>query len=178
MKRIVSIALAALSFATTAVQGQVGVELHVGGGITQPTGNFGDAAKLGWHGLVTFALVPNQAPFAIQASGFYGQNNFKPSGGKWKLAAGLGEIRMDLGTHGTARGHVMAGGGAVNVKAKATGGASVSETKGAFDIGAGFVYLPTPEIGIFLEGRYVNVFVNGPDITFIPITAGVRLVLQ
>lgn len=177
MKRIACFVIAALSFISTAAQGQVGVEFHLGGGITQPTGNFNDAAKLGWHGLATFAVVPSHSPFAIQASALYGENKFKVGSGKWKLFGGLGEIRLDLATTGKSRGYLMAGGGAFNVKAT-SGGTSVSNTKGAFDGGAGFAYVPSSEFGVFIEARYVNVLVSGPDIAFIPVTVGFRFTLK
>jgi hypothetical protein len=178
MKRIMCVALAALSVVAAPVRAQVGVELHFGGGITQPTGNFKDAAKLGWHGLATIALVPGHAPFAIQGSALYGQNKFEVGSGKWTVLGALAELRLDLSTKGTARGYVMAGGGAINVKAKPTGGSSTGNTKGAFDVGAGFAYMAANEIGVFIEGRYLNVFEPGPDFSMIPITVGVRLVIQ
>jgi hypothetical protein len=174
MKKVLCLTLTALAFISTVAQSQVGVEFHLGGGITQPTGNFNDVAKLGWHGLATFAVVPSHAPFAIQASALYGENKFKAGSGKWKLFGGLGEVRLDLGTKGTSRGYFMAGGGAFNLKA--TGGGS--STKAAFDGGAGFAYLPSPEYGVFIEARYVNVFVSGPDIAFIPVTLGLRFTFK
>ncbi len=178
MKRITCIALAALAFISTAAQAQAGVELHLGGGITQPTGNFNDAAKTGWHGLATIAVVPSHSPFAIQASALYGEDKFKVGGGKWKMFGGLGEIRFDLSTSGKSRGYLMAGGGLFNVKATPTGGPASSNTKGAFDGGAGFAYMAGPEVGVFIEARYVNVLLNGPDIAFIPVTFGFRLALK
>ncbi len=173
MKRAACVLFAAMAFISTAAQGQVGVEFHLGGGITQPTGNFGDAAKLGWHGLATIALIPSHAPFAIQATGMYGENKFKVGSGKWKLSGALAEVRLDLGTSGKSRGYVMAGGGVFSVKA-----AGIGKSKAAFDAGAGFAYMASPKAGVFVEGRYVNVFESGSDIGFIPITVGVRIAIQ
>jgi hypothetical protein len=148
------------------------VEIAVGGGATEPTGDFGNAAKLGWHGLATVTVFPSGGVLGIQATGFYGQNNFDPGGGKWKLAAGLAELRLNMRTTAAFKPYFTAGGGVVNYKAALSSGPTASQTKGAVDGGLGVAYSAGGDGGIFLQLRYINVFASGSDLNFIPITIG------
>lgn len=174
MKRAIFVALVALAVSATQAHGQMKVEFDLGGGITEPTGDFGDAAKLGWHGLATFGVVPSGDRFAIQATGFYGEDDFEVLSGKWKLGGGLGEFRFDAFNADKFTGSVMLGGGLMHVKAEPSGGKSTSETKGAFDGGLGIAYMVGDSWGLTFQLRYVNVFMDGSDISFVPVTLGVR----
>ena len=64
--------------------------------------------------------------------------------------------------------------GVYNIKAKPTTGSSTSETKFGINVGAGFDFDIQDKVGIFVEGRFHNVFISGSDAKFIPISAGVR----
>jgi opacity protein-like surface antigen len=174
MKRAIFVALVALAVSATQAHGQMKVELDLGGGISEPTGDFGDAAKLGWHGLATLGVVPSGDRFAIQATGFYGEDDFEGLSGKWKLGGGLGEFRFDAFNADNFTGSVMLGGGFMHVKAEPSSGKSVSETKGAFDGGLGIAYMVGDSWGLTFQLRYVNVFMDGSDISFVPVTLGVR----
>jgi opacity protein-like surface antigen len=175
MKRILSLTSAALLLLAASATAQSKAEIGIGGGITQPTGDFGDVAKLGWHGLATITVFPGSQPFALQGSAFYGQNKFDTGGGKTKLFGALGEFKLDLRTGASFTPYVVAGGGLVNVKTSVPGGTSSSDNKGALDAGVGAGYTGASKVGFFVEARYVNVFDSGPDLTFIPVTAGLRV---
>ena len=175
MKRTFLIAIAALACLTSALSAQAKIQVDLGGGITEPVGRFGDVAKLGWHGLATFAVVPAGSPIAIQATGYYGENKFDPSGGTFQLLGGLGEIRFDLKATEGFGGFALAGFGLMDVKARPTGGGTASDTKTAFDVGAGLRYLVSGKVGLFAAARYVNVFTAGEDLKFVPVSVGLRL---
>ena len=177
MRRVATLVLAALAAISSPAAAQGRVEIHLGGGVTEPTGDFGKAAKLGWHGLGSIAWFPGKEVFAIQATGFYGQNKFDPSGGKFKLAGGLAELRLDLRSEAAFRPYFMLGGGLVNSKASPDGGGGTSNTKGALAGGVGLGYVGATNVGFFVEFRYVNVFYSGSDQTFIPLSAGLRIAL-
>jgi len=174
MKRILSFTIAALLLVVASAAGQAKAELSFGGGITQPTGTFGDASKTGWHGLASIAAFPGDHPIGLQGTVFYGQNNFQTGSGKTKLFGGLGELKLEMRTDAAFKPYAVVGGGLVN--AKATGGSG--STKGALDVGIGVGYIGASKVGFFVEGRYVNVFDSGPDLQFIPISAGLRIALK
>lgn len=174
MKRIITLLLAALLLMAASAAAQTRAYISFGGGITQPTGDFGDAAKLGWHGLGTITVFPGTEPFGLQGSLFYGENKFEIGGGKAKMFGGLAELRLDLRTGAQFTPYVAVGGGLLNVKA--SGGDS--DNKGALDGGIGVSYIGASNFGAFLEARYVNVFDSGPDLTFFPLTFGLRVAIR
>ncbi len=49
---------------------------------------------------------------------------------------------------------------------------SESETKFAFNFGAGFDWMVSPTVGIFVEGRYAQVALSGDPIGYLPIRGG------
>jgi hypothetical protein len=178
MKRIVSIAVAAgAALALTAATAQAQVALGVGGGLSIPTGDFGDAAKTGWNAL---ANVGYNMPSGLGVRGdfFYGQHSFK--GGldaKWKLAGGLGNLLYNFPGKSTVTPYVMGTVGFVNLKASATG-ASASETKITFGGGGGVKFKAGTDASIFAEARYLTINTSGSNANFIPITVGVSFGLK
>ncbi len=177
MKRHLTLACVALALMATSTAAQTRAHLSFGGGITQPSGDFGDVAKLGWHGLASIGVFPGWEPFGFQGVAFYGENKFEVGGGKAKLFGALAELRFNLRTGAPFTPYLTAGGGLVNVKATGGGGSS-SETNGALEGGIGVSYLGAGNVGVFVEARYVNVFDSGPDLTFVPLTAGLRIAIR
>jgi hypothetical protein len=181
MKRIVSVALAAgAALALTAAAAQAQVSVGVGGGVTIPTGDFGDVAKTGWHGL---ANVGYSMPSGLGVRGdfYYGQNSFDGVSGKTKLAGGFGNLLYNFSGAGTVHPYVLGSIGFMNAKGEATAGgitASASETKIAFGGGAGIKFKAGTDSNIFVEGRYITVNTTGGNTNFIPITVGVNFGLK
>jgi hypothetical protein len=141
MKRIVSVVLAAgAAIVLSAASAQAQVSLGVGGGLSIPLGDFGDAAKTGWNLL---ANVGYNTPTGLGVRGdfFYGQHNFK--GGidaKWKLAGGLANVLYSFQGAGAVTPYVIGTVGVMNLKADGGGGASASESKLTFGGGGGIVW--------------------------------------
>jgi opacity protein-like surface antigen len=180
MRRLILLAAAGLLGMTTPGYAQR-LEFSLGGGVTQPTSNFGDVAKLGWHGLATFSVFPSHATYAFQGTGFYGQNKFDGTGGKkFKLYGGLLEFRLDMRSGAAFRPYVMAGGGVTHVTGGAISSALslVDDTKATLAGGIGVAYEGASKVGFFVQVRYVNVFLNGPDLQFIPLSAGLRIAME
>ena len=67
------------------------------------------------------------------------------------------------------------GGGLVDYKAALISGASASNTKPALNGGVGVAYNVGGNGGFFLQGRYVNVFTSGSDLSLVPLTAGFQV---
>jgi hypothetical protein len=163
-----------------------GAEFSLGGGIGIPSGEFDDVAKLGWHGLVGVSFVPTNWPVGIQIDGQYHQFKLDED----VVGAGSLKDRIILGTANVVykfkssettkfRPYLIGGGGVYNLKT--TGSSDVgtivdtegSTTKFGLNAGAGFDF-KAGSAGLFVEGRFHNVFTSGSDLQFIPITIGVR----
>jgi opacity protein-like surface antigen len=146
------------------------VSFGIGGGLTIPTGTFGDFAKTGWHGLghIGYGLPSG---LGLRGDFLYGQNKFDVGSGKFKLAGGLGNVLYEFQSPGGVKPYLIAGAGFFNAKADVTGG--TSETKFAFGGGGGVKLKVGADANFFVEGRYVSVQTSGDNLNFIPLTAGI-----
>jgi hypothetical protein len=75
------------------------------------------------------------------------------------------------------RPYLIGGGGVYNFDTKGPDADIVpsnSQTKFGINAGAGFD-IKAQSVGFFVEGRFHDVFTDGPNVKFIPITVGVRL---
>jgi hypothetical protein len=162
-----------------------GAEFALGGGVGVPLGDFGDGAKLGWHGLAAVSFVPDGWPVGIQIDGSYQQFGLDDAGGftglKTRFIMGTGNVVFKFKTseESTFRPYLLGGVGVYNGKTTADddpgdvlGG---GETEFGLNAGAGFDF-KAGGAGLFIEGRFHNVFTGGPggDTQFIPITLGIR----
>lgn len=173
MKRSVPAALA-LGLALTLGAGQAhaqSVNFGVGGGLTIPIGDFGDVAKTGWHGL---GMIGYQTASGVGLRGdfYYGQNNSDPSGAKFKLAGGLGNVTYSFGGSSSITPYVMGSIGYFNFKVE-SGGASASESKVAFGGGGGLKFKAGSDSQFFVESRYLTINTSGSNANFIPISVGI-----
>jgi hypothetical protein len=163
-----------------------GVEFSLGGGIGFPLSNFDDVAKLGWHGLAGVSVVPNGWPVGIQIDGQYQQYKLDEDvvgrgSLKDRLIMGTANVvyKFQTSEGSTFRPYLIGGGGVYNLKT--TGSSDVgtvldtdnSQTKFGLNAGAGFDF-KAGSAGIFVEGRFHDVFTTGEDVQFIPVTVGVR----
>jgi hypothetical protein len=162
-----------------------GAEFALGGGIGMPLGDFDDGAKLGWHGLAALSFVPEGWPVGIQFDGSYQQYSLEDgtfpgfTGLKTRFIMGTGNIVFKFKTseESTFRPYLIGGPGVYNSKVTADddpgdvlGG---GETDFGFNAGAGFDF-KAGGAGLFIEGRFHNVFTEGSNTQFIPITLGIR----
>jgi hypothetical protein len=163
-----------------------GAEFSLGGGVGVPLDEFDETAKLGWHGLAGISFVPEGWPVGIQIDGSYQQFSLDDaafpgfSGLKNRLIMGTGNIVFKFKTseESTFRPYLIGGGGVYN--SKITGSDDPGdilpggETKFGVNAGAGFDF-KAGGAGLFLEGRFHNVFTDGANLKFIPISVGIRL---
>jgi opacity protein-like surface antigen len=156
-----------------------GAEFSLGGGVDFPLGDFDDASKMGFHGLAGVSVVPTNWPVGIQVDGNYSQ--FKANGTadiKTQLIYGTANVVYKFKTSEETRfrPYLIAGGGVYNFKAKGDDVNPLiddSETKFGINAGAGFDF-KAGSAGIFIEGRFHDVFTSVENTKFIPITLGVR----
>jgi hypothetical protein len=163
-----------------------GAEFSLGGGLGVPLGDFDDAAKLGWHGLAAVSFVPNGWPVGIQIDGSYQQFNLDDvafpgfSGLKNRFIMGTANVvfKFKSSEESTFRPYLIGGGGVYN--SKITGSDDPGDvlpggtTDFGINAGAGFDF-KAGSAGLFVEGRFHDVFTDGGSTQFIPITVGIRL---
>jgi hypothetical protein len=153
-------------------QGAGRASFHLGGGVSLPTGDFGDGAKTGWHALggVNFGL--GALPFVIRVDGFYGQNNGDEAvvgpDVKAKFFGGMAGAQFNFGGASPVHPYILGQVGMVNNKFEGPGG-DVSNTDFAFQGGAGI------EFGkFFAEGKYLSIQTDPSSVNLIVISAGIR----
>jgi len=170
--------VAGLIVSASTAQAQ-GAEFSLGGGIDNPLGDFNDAAKLGFHGLAGVSFVPEGSPVGIQVDGNYSQfTDDTPLDVKFQMIYGTGNVVYKFKTSEDSRfrPYLIGGGGVYNFKIKGDDvptGFDDSQTKFGINAGAGFDF-KAGSAGLFVEGRFHDVFTDGPNTQFIPITIGVR----
>lgn len=180
-KGIAVVGLIAAALALPA-QAQQRITVGVGGGVTIPSGSTSDVVKTGWNVLGAVQFKPAGSPLGFQIDGNYRQlkatDSLRALGAdKKQIADGTANIVYWFPVAGETRvrPYVLAGGGIYNLKDKFLNGTSTSQTKFGINGGAGFDFDFQRSVGLFVEGRFHNVFVTGSDVHYIPISAGVRL---
>jgi opacity protein-like surface antigen len=161
-----------------------GAEFSLGGGATVPLADFADATKTGWNGMAGISFVPGSFPLGIQIDGMYQRLKFDDAIStdlSTQILQGTANLvyKFKTSEESTFRPYLIGGVGVYNFKA--VGGDDVSapgegntSTDFGLNGGAGFD-IKTSGIGLFVEGRFHNVFTDGSDAQFIPITLGIRL---
>jgi hypothetical protein len=172
-------------YATSAqAQGEgTGVEFGLGGGVSIPSGDFDNAAKLGWHGQAAVSFVPQSLPIGFQVDGNFSRFGVEDAaaGGldlKYQLIYGTGNVvyKFKSSEDSKFRPYLIGGVGVYNFDVKGPDADLVpgnSETKFGINAGAGFD-IKAQSVGFFIEGRFHDVFTSGSNLQFIPITVGVR----
>ena len=174
-KAVAALALGML-VSTSALRAQ-GAEFSLGGGLDFPLGNFDDFAKMGFHGLAGVSVFPANWPVGIQVDGNYAQfKDDSPADIKNQFIFGTANLVYKFKTSEETRfqPYLIGGGGVYNFKQ--TGNDAITDqsfTKFGINAGAGFD-VKAGSVGLFIEGRFHNMFTSGSDRTFIPITVGLR----
>ncbi|MEO7138280.1 MAG: outer membrane beta-barrel protein [Gemmatimonadales bacterium] len=185
--KVVSKSVAALALAmlvgASAARAQ-GAEFSLGGGASIPLSTFGDFAKTGFNGMVAVSFAPSSFPLGIQIDGMYQRlknEDIIPGGRSSQIIQGTGNLiyKFKTSEESTFRPYLIAGAGIYNFKQVSgsdVAGPGEGNTGTDFGLngGAGFDF-KTGGIGLFLEGRFHNVFTSGENVKFIPITLGIRL---
>jgi len=152
-------------------------EFSIGGGVGVPLGDFDDVAKIGWQGTAAVSFVPRNLPVGIQVDGSFSQfGNDSPLDIKNQLLYGTlnAVYRFSSSESSRFRPYLLGGGGVYNSKLTGSDAPDGSTTKFGINAGAG-VDFKAGSAGLFLEGRFHDVFVAGPNVEFIPINVGIRL---
>jgi hypothetical protein len=170
-----AVLMASVGAAPAAAQG---AEFSLGGGVSIPSGSFDDFAKLGWHGTAAVSFVPQNVPVGFQVDGSFSRlSDDSPAALKSQLIYGTGNVvyKFKVAEETKFRPYLIGGGGVYNLDVKGDDADPNAEsvTKFGINAGAGFDF-KAGSAGVFVEGRFHNVFTEGDNTSFIPITVGVR----
>ena len=160
-------------------QSSTSTQFSLGGGVDLPMGDFDDAANTGWHGLAAVTFTPATWPVGIQIDGNYGRfPDDSRDNVDLQMIYGTGNIvyRFQTSPESTFRPYLIGGGGIYNRKLTGDGVSDAegnSDTKFGVNAGAGFD-IKAGSASLFAEGRFHNVFTEGSNTSFLPITVGVR----
>jgi opacity protein-like surface antigen len=153
-----------------------GAEFSLGGGVGIPLGDFDDAVKIGWQGIGAVSFVPQNLPIGIEVDGNFSQfSDESPLDIKSQLIYGTANAvyKFQSSEDTRFRPYLIGGVGVYNSKETGSDALGGSSTKFGINAGAGFDF-KAGSAGLFIEGRFHNVFTDGPNVKFIPINVGVR----
>jgi opacity protein-like surface antigen len=179
--------LAALVSTSLPASAQLGlaqrfVTVGVGGGMSVPVNDAGEAFKNGFHMQGFARLHMPSLPVMPRFDLNYSKMSFDESQlavpGTSQILAGLANLQMTVLPLGPIRPYIIAGVGAYNVKTKTEGVSptSLSQTEFGINGGAG-VGFHLGKLNGFVEGRVDNVFtekgaIDQKDIQVVPVTFG------
>jgi hypothetical protein len=161
--------------AAPALRAQV-AEFSLGGGVGVPLGSFDDAVKMGWQGTAAVSFVPAKLPVGIQIDGNYSQfSDESPLDIKDRLIYGTANAvyKFQSSAETRFRPYLIGGLGVYNSKETGSDALGGSDTKFGINAGAGFNF-KAGSAGLFIEGRFHDVFTDGPNVKFIPLNLGIR----
>ena len=148
-----------------------------GGGLSIPTSNFGDVYKTGWLGQVIAGITSANGMLGGRIDGMYVRHSVDAPVGEGSVAL-LGANADLVVSPGNAaaklRPYLLGGVGFFNSKPEAGSTEFDSQTKFAFNIGAGLSIKAGAKMSVFLEGRYISVQTDPTSSGFIPIAIGLR----
>ena len=194
MKKLLLIAFVLTVFVLGAnAQVPTPFSFYAGGAVSVPSSpdGFKDGFKTGYHGMIGAgykALPMLQVVGKVEYHNFgfdFGDLSGIDGGNSkvWMFGAD-GRYNFNLPAAPVAP-FVFGGLGMANVKQSEFSGTSLitstlnatvpeDQNKMYWNIGAGFDWKVSPTIKLFLQGRYVNVNMDGDAMTFIPVTVGLR----
>jgi opacity protein-like surface antigen len=157
--------------------------LYVGGGMnlpTSPDNTFKSAYKTGYHGMVGIGLgsMP-MMQFVGKAELYSFPSDVSGLGDFSSLMFGA-DVRFSMGVPAApARPFVFGGGGLAHVKiGESNAGGftipSASDNNFYYNVGAGLEFNASPSMKLFVQTKYVGVHSGGDNLSFIPITVGLK----
>jgi opacity protein-like surface antigen len=180
--RGVAVGLAVVLGAQTA-HAQAGLSLGVGGGVTVPTGSFGDAVGTGWNGMVVARVKPAVSPVGFQLDGFYNRFGLEGVDGNGRIMGATANAVFAFPSAAVARPYLLGGVGMYNSKASIDGGPEgESSTKFGLNAGAGMDFAFGGGARLFAEARFHAILKGAVDgatseettAYMIPLTVGLR----
>lgn len=182
LRRILAAAPLALALTTAAHAQTTGtgaptrpVSFGVAGGLSIPTGDFGDVLKSGFLAGALLEFTRPASPVAFRIEADYQRFSIKDdfdigSPSDTRVISGVANVLYKFAGE-TARPYVLGGVGLFNVGATVEG--ADSENKFGFNVGAG-LEIPLSGITAFGDVRYQSIQTEGSALNLIPIRVGIR----
>ena len=161
--------LTILALASTPVISRAQVRLLIGGGLSQPNGDFSEQVNTGLHGRVGLQVGVPVFPLSLRGEGEIHQFS-KPTGAE-NTAMLNGALSAVLGLGGIGlQPYLLAGMGSYRLDTRS---AELPETSrgihGGFGVGIGAL-----GFGGFAEVRFVSISGDSGNTRYIPVTLGLR----
>ncbi|WP_411279008.1 outer membrane beta-barrel protein [Gemmatimonas sp.] len=173
------VAAAALMVVPSMLSAQASaVGFGISGGLSVPTGDFGDAVDAGYS-IAGHVFLKPASMKSLRFRGDVSFDSYAYKGnidGDARVLGFIGNALLDLSTNGGVKPYVLGGLGAFNTKASTKVGSvnvSSSDTNVGIQIGGGLNF-QLSGFSTFLEAKYVNVFTENNSTGYIPITFGIR----
>jgi hypothetical protein len=149
-----ALTLAAVALPTSAT---AQASLFVSGGLTVPTGDYGEYANAGWMGTGGVVFSVGTAGLGVGAAGFYGSNSHEEplDGDKTNLYGALAFASYTMGDAAALSPYVFAGPGYLTHAYKPETGSDESGSGLALAGGVG-VNVPLGSLMGFVEGMYLT----------------------
>jgi hypothetical protein len=151
-------------------------QFSLGAGAGVPLGTFDDVVKVGWQAIAAVSFAPRSLPVSFQVDGSFSQfSDETPFDIKNQLIYGTADAVYRLQTNASTRFHpyVLAGPGIYYSKSTGDDAPGDSATNFGINLGTG-VDFRVARTTLFLEGRFHNVFREGPNMKLVPINLGIR----
>ena len=148
------------------------------GGLSAPTGDFGDEADTGWLGAAGVTFPVGEAGLWAGAEGLYGQNSSSSDAEdeNFKLFSAMGILGYDIPTESTVSPYVFGGLGLMSLSSPIEGiDGSDSESGFGWQLGGGVGFETGGNISPFVEGRYQSASINDATTSIFGIEAGVSI---
>lgn len=174
MRRITGLVATALLFggaAATPAAAQARGYVGFGAGLAIPTGHFQDCCKTGPLGQVVAGITGASGVLGGRIDGMYIRNGVSGTGTGHVTHIGVNADIVFTPGKRPAKLHpyLLGGLGFFNSKL-----GNFSETKFAFNLGAGMQVHLGGRMDLFAEGRYLSVQTEGGSTNMVPITLGLR----
>jgi len=167
---LLTVALAAP--ASAQARGYVGF----GGGVSIPTGNFGDAYKTGWLGQVIAGITGPSGMLGGRIDGMYVRHSVDGvADASTQLLGANADLVVSPGSAAAkVRPYLLGGVGFFNSKSEVGDVEGEGVTDFSFNLGGGLSLKAGNKMSVFLEARYISVQSDPSSTGFIPISIGLR----
>ncbi|CAN5895796.1 hypothetical protein BH23GEM9_BH23GEM9_31060 [soil metagenome] len=148
----------------------------IGAGPSFPLSVLGDEFETGYHVQLSAGLAPASLPVGLRFDGAY--NYFPEDDGHFRVISGSANAVLALPMSGLSP-YIIGGLGVYNSRGEhddevEAGHGHESVTNLGGNIGAG-IRFALPGLSVFVEARLHNVFSEGEQVRFIPLTLGIQL---
>lgn len=174
MRKALSL-LATFLFLLAAPSAVSGQGIFIGGGVTIPTGDFGDSeqvgAKTGWIASGGFSFDVGENGLSAGVEGFYGENKHETEGDKTNPYGAMGFLLYRAGNPESVGPYFYGGAGLMVHKFSSDTREDSTETNFGYEFGAGLDFPFGDSVGAWVEGRYMG----SSDTTFFGIVGGLGI---